>query len=93
VFFPRASLESRKRHELRRAMKAERRAARHARRQRIAQIFGAGQSHAAHAAQARSEFETAVQTGVAALMQAAARKIQEHAARAPIDEAGARRRR
>jgi 2TM domain len=93
VFFPRASLESRKRHELRRAMKAERRAARHARRQRIAQVFGAGQSHAAHAAQARNEFEAAVQTGVAALMQAAARKIQEHAERASIDGAGSRRRR
>jgi hypothetical protein len=94
VLFPQGSLQSRKRRELRRAMKAERRAARHARRQRVAQIFGADVSaHAVDAVQARAEFETAVQTGVAALMQAAARKIQAHAERASIDGAGTRRRR
>jgi hypothetical protein len=94
VFFPRASLESRKRHELRRAAKLERRAARHARRQRIAQVFGGhGSTHVVDAAQARNEFEAAVQTGVAALMQAAARKIQAHAERAAIDSPGTRRRR
>jgi len=75
-------------------MKRERRAAREARRQRFAQIFNAdGSKHADQAVRARNEFEAAVQTGVAALMQAAARKIHEHTERAPIDGTGARRRR
>ncbi len=94
VFSPRASLESRRRHELRRAAKLDRRASRQARHQRIAQVFGGhAPPHVAHAAQARNEFEAAVQTGVAALLQAAARKIHDHAERAPIDGAGHRRRR
>ena len=74
VFFPQASLANRKRHEQRRALKAARRAEREARRQRFAQVFAPSQNHAAQAAQARNEFETAVQTGVAALLQVAARK-------------------
>jgi hypothetical protein len=95
VFFPQGSLESRKRRELRRAMKAERRAARHARRQRLVQMFAphVPSQAAAHAEQARNEFETAVQNGVAALLQVAARKIHHHAERAPFDGASSRRRR
>jgi hypothetical protein len=98
VFFPQGSLERRKRRELRRAMKDERRALkeqrRNARRRQFAQVFGADMhDHVDHAARARNEFETAVQAGVAALMQAAARKIGEHASRAPVDPAETRRRR
>ena len=79
VVFPQASLERRKRHEQRRALKDARRAEREARRQRFAKVFGAHDGNPAlHAAQARNEFETAVQTGVAALLQVAARKIHEH---------------
>jgi len=93
VFFQQASLANRKRHEQRRALKAARRAEREARRQRFAQVFAPNHNHAAQAAQARNEFEAAVQTGVAALLQVAARKIHEHAERAPIDGSGPRRRR
>jgi len=94
VFFPQASLERRKRHEQRRALKAARRAEREERRQRFARVFGAHDGNPAlNAAQARNEFETAVQSGVAALLQVAARKIHEHAERAPIDGSGSRRRR
>jgi hypothetical protein len=97
VFFPQASLEHRKRRELRRAMKEERRALkeqrRASRRRQFAQVVGSELHDHVHAAQARHEFESAVQAGVNALMQAAARKIQEHAARAPVDQGQSRRRR
>ena len=91
VIFPRSSLERRKARERRLEQKRQRRALREAKHRELLQAFGVDsrgdgrerrkQVEEAVNAGAR-EFETAVQTGVAALLNVAARKIHEHTARA-----------
>jgi hypothetical protein len=90
VIFPQRSLARRKARELKRARKLERRALREAKHRQLLETFGVGSPKAADRrrdieaqinAGAR-EFETAVQAGVAALLNVAARKIHEHASRA-----------
>lgn len=101
VFFPRHSLERRKKREAKMARRLERRALREARHRQLREAFGVhggGQSDPREAeARARQveagarEFENAVQAGVAALLTVAARKITEHAAR--VDRADPQKRR
>jgi hypothetical protein len=88
VIFPQRSLLRRKSRELKRARREERRALRQARQRQLRESFGLEPRHdhrqdveAAVNAGAR-EFETAVQAGVAALLNVAARKIHDHASRA-----------
>jgi len=85
VFFPEDSLRRRKEKELKHARRLERRAERQARHRRLSEGLRAGGPAEMVNAGAR-EFETAVQAGVAALLTVAARKIQEHAARAHADD-------
>jgi hypothetical protein len=97
LIFPQHSLMRRKARELRRARKIERRALREAKHRQLLETFGVRparmrleqrheaerrrqEAEAAVNAGAR-EFETAVQAGVAALLNVAARKITEHATR------------
>jgi hypothetical protein len=94
LIFPQRSLARRKARELRHARKLERRALREARHQQLLETFGARRSRplphpdqhphdvAAQVNAGAREFETAVQAGVAALLNVAARKIHEHASRA-----------
>jgi hypothetical protein len=94
VLFPQHSLQRRRERELRRARRRERRALREAKHRHLLQTFGVEPTRetgerrpeveAAVNAGAR-EFETAVQAGVAALLNVAARKIHEHASRAAED--------
>jgi hypothetical protein len=93
VFFPEASLRRRREKEQRQARKRERRAEREARHRRLQEGLRTGGPTELINAGAR-EFETAVQAGVAALLTVAARKIQEHAARASdgVDRPGPHKR-
>jgi chemotaxis protein histidine kinase CheA len=79
IFLAEDILAKRKIRELRRAERQQRRAWKRERFARFQPHFGAGTSDVA-AAGAR-EFEAAVQSGVAALLSVAARKIQAHAER------------
>jgi hypothetical protein len=85
IFFPERSLERRKVHEVRRAQRLQRRAARLERQQRYVQAWERGGTRAAINEGAR-EFETAVQAGVAALLSVAARKIHEHSDRTAVGQ-------
>jgi hypothetical protein len=92
VLFPQGSLLRRRRREARLAAKSERRALRDARRQRMLKAF-TSPVHAQHELETGArEFESAVQAGVAALLQVAARKIHDHAERSSIESAPRRRR-
>jgi hypothetical protein len=83
VIWPEASLEKRKRRDLRRQQKEQRRIEREEWRARMRTLWTGPPHHAAplrHDAveQGAKQFEAAVQNGVAALLNLAARKIQAH---------------
>jgi hypothetical protein len=90
VIFPQRSLARRKARELKRARKLERRALREAKHRQLLETFGMRSPKSddrrrdieAQINAGAREFETAVQAGVAALLNVAARKIHEHASRA-----------
>jgi hypothetical protein len=95
VIFPQGSLARRKARELKRASRLERRALREAKHKKLRQAFGLdptrspeerGQDVQAAVQAGAREFETAVQAGVAALLNVTARKIHEHASRAAEGE-------
>src|SRR6185436_7644168 len=94
IFFPHEGIEKRRRHALRDARRQERRAARDAWRNRIQASFVTPPVHGVNQAvnHGAKEFEAAVQAGVAALLNVAAKKIQAHADRASeLDENRLRR--
>jgi hypothetical protein len=77
VISPEASLEKRKRRELRRQQKEQRRLEREQWRARMRHLW-TGPPHHEAVEQGAKQFEAAVQNGVAALLNLAARKIEAH---------------
>jgi hypothetical protein len=94
IFFPHEGLERRRRHALKEARRQERRAARDAWRNRMRASFVTPPVHGVNQAvnHGAKEFEAAVQAGVAALLNVAAKKIQAHTDRA-VEQEEARLRR
>jgi hypothetical protein len=84
IVFPQEGLARRKRREEKEAKRRERREMREAMRQRVRASFSVPPAQAINAG--AKEFESAVQTGVAALLTVAARKIQAQADRSLEDD-------